>query len=206
MALCHLTGRPAVVLGSTQRRAIVNDSVCEALGIDVVRRATGGGAVLVAPEAQVWIDVWIPRGDRLWSDDVIKAASWLGHVWVTALESMGLDDGRVHTAGLLRSQWSDAICFGGVGPGEVLTGPTKVVGVAQRRTGLGARFHTVTPLVWAPDALVSLLQLDRDAAAAATAYLSGAAVGLADVVTPGRGAPASAVVTAVEEAFLTALP
>ena len=41
--------------------------------MDVVRRRSGGGAVLVGAGEQVWVEVWIPRDDALWDDDVIRS-------------------------------------------------------------------------------------------------------------------------------------
>ena len=108
--------------------------------------STGGGAVLVAPGAQVWLDVWVPRGHPLWDDDVIGAAAWLGHAWVGALTGLGAGPLGVHRGPLAPTAWSDRICFAGFGPGEVFVadrrgdgGPppspgAKVVGLAQRRT------------------------------------------------------------------------
>ena len=53
---------PALVLGSAQRDDAVERRVAEALGVEVVRRRSGGGAVLVIPGEMVWVDVVIPRG------------------------------------------------------------------------------------------------------------------------------------------------
>jgi hypothetical protein len=40
------------------------------------------------------------------------------------------------------------VCFGGTGPGEVVVGGAKVVGLSQRRTRDGARFQCSVPLAW----------------------------------------------------------
>ena len=82
----RMVGRDAVVLGSTQDRALIDEERAEAAGIEVVRRSTGGGAVLVAPDAQVWLDVWLPRRHELWDDDIIRSAIWLGEAWAHALD------------------------------------------------------------------------------------------------------------------------
>src|SRR5438552_1888677 len=70
--------RPALVLGSAQR----DDPV--AADVDVVRRRSGGGAVLVVPGQMVWADVTVPAGDPLWETDVSRAFWWLGDVWAAA--------------------------------------------------------------------------------------------------------------------------
>ena len=149
--------RPAVVLGSTQRPSDIDEVRAASAGLEVVRRGTGGGAVLVRPGEQVWLDVWLPRGDPLWSDDVVRSAGWIGSLWAGALRDMGVDDVRVHSGRLSRSEWSDVVCFAGVGPGEVLAGNAKIVGVAQRRSREGAHFHTMAPLRWDPTALMEVM-------------------------------------------------
>jgi lipoate-protein ligase A len=145
---------PALVLGSTQQDSIV---VGEATGLDVVRRRSGGGAVLIEPGGVVWIDVAIGRSDPLWDDDVGHAFHWLGDAWAAALGLVGVEGGTVHRGGLIRSAQSDLVCFAGLGPGEVTVDGAKVVGMAQRRTRSGALFQCAVPLVWAPERLAALL-------------------------------------------------
>ena len=52
--------RPALVLGSTQRAEVVDERACADAGVEVVRRRSGGGAVLLEPGAVVWFDVVVP--------------------------------------------------------------------------------------------------------------------------------------------------
>jgi len=219
----RIVGRGAVVLGSTQDRTVIDEERAEAAGIDVVRRSTGGGAVLVAPGAQVWLDAWVPRRHELWDPDIIRAAIWLGEVWAQALESLGSGPLSVHRGPATRRDWSDLICFAGLGPGEVrvadaqttaatleerrITGP-KVTGLAQRRTAPGARFHTSAPLEWDPGPLSSLFSstpLDTGTDDAAT--LRNAAVGLRHLVERWRSDATDVdVIATVEDAVIAALP
>ncbi len=92
----RLTGRPALVLGSTQDASVVDHRAAAAAGVDVLRRTTGGGAVLVAPGAQVWMDLWLPRRHERWDDDVVRAAAWVGETWMAALETLGVGALRLH--------------------------------------------------------------------------------------------------------------
>src|SRR3546814_17233262 len=53
------------------------------------------------------------------------------------------------------------VCFAGRGPGEVLRGEAKVVGIRQRRTRAGARFQCAVPVVWEPALLAALLRSEE---------------------------------------------
>jgi lipoate-protein ligase A len=181
--VCRPT-EPAVVLGSTQPDATVDESARRASGFARARRRSGVGAVLVGPEdADLWVDVIVPRGDRLWSDDVGVAAHWVGESWCGALQSLGMP-AATHRAGLVRRPWSDLVCFGGLGPGEVVSDGRKVVGLAQRRTRAGARFQTLVLRRWRPEVLLGLLALAAGERDAARRDLAVAAVGTE--VSPSR--------------------
>lgn len=149
----------AVVLGSAQPDTVDRERAT-ALGLDVVRRRSGGGAVLVEPDGLVWVDVVVPAGDPLWQDDVGRAFLWLGEVWAKALSDLGLAP-TVHDGGLVQTRWSRQVCFAGLGPGEVtLPGGGKAVGISQRRTRAACRFQCAALLRWAPEPLVDLLGLE----------------------------------------------
>jgi lipoate-protein ligase A len=186
--LGRVRGDGALVLGSTQPRAVVDEAAASAAGVDVVRRSTGGGAVLVQPQAQVWLDFWVPRHHDLWDDDIVSAAHWVGEAWRRALVELGAVDVEVHAGGVTRSPLSDLVCFAGIGPGEVRCGAAKLVGLAQRRTRAGARFHTTAPLHWNPRPLVDLLDVTAlGAVGPAVASLEDAAVGLGDIALDATG-------------------
>jgi lipoate-protein ligase A len=175
---------PAVVLGSTQDPRSIDTSEAARQGLEVVRRSTGGGAVLVRPDAQVWFDAWLPQDDPLWEDDVVVSARWMGSVWERALREMGVLEVVVHTGGLVRTPLSDLVCFAGVGPGEILVGGRKLVGIAQRRTRDGSWFHTSAPLRWDPQPLVDILVLPPEKVATRESlgeHLRRVAIGLGEL-------------------------
>jgi lipoate-protein ligase A len=157
--------RPALVLGSTQPEATVDAEAAAGAGVEVVRRRSGGGAVLLVPDEVVWVDVVVPAGDPLWDDDVGRATWWLGEAWVSALAACGVGGAAVHRDRLVRTPWSQAVCFAGLGPGEVTVGGRKVVGISQRRTRTAARFQCAAYRRWDPGALVALLAEPRPTAA-----------------------------------------
>jgi lipoate---protein ligase len=142
-----------VVLGRAQR--------ADVSGLPWRRRMSGGGAVLLTPGDVVWVDVVVPRGHELWDDDVGRATWWLGDAWVSALDVPGAE---VHRGGVVRcTPWCKAVCFGGLGPGEVHVDQRKVVGIAQRRTREQALFQCAVNLRWDPAPLVAALGLPEAA-------------------------------------------
>jgi lipoate-protein ligase A len=165
----HEVDRPALVLGSAQAVGVVDVEACDRSGVEVVRRRSGGGAVLLVPGEVVWVDVLVPAGHERWSDDVGRATWWLGEAWAAALGS----DALVHRSGMVRSPWSSLVCFAGLGPGEVVVAGRKAVGVSQRRTRAGARFQSALYGRWDPSALVGLLALDGGARFELAAALAG---------------------------------
>ena len=147
---------PALVLGSTQPAVAERD-------VAVVRRRSGGGAVLVGPGEVVWVDVLVPASDRLWSQDVGVAFHWLGLAWTRALTSLGIT-ARWHEGPMVRSAWCREVCFAGIGPGEVTVEGKKVVGIAQRRVRAGSLFQCAALLHWDPLRMVDLVGLSPTAA------------------------------------------
>jgi lipoate---protein ligase len=173
VVVVHDHAVPALVLGSTQRLELVDRSAASEAGVGVVRRRSGGGAVLVGPDDPIWLDLWLPRGDPLWQDDVLKAPWWVGEWWIralTPLAPLGAPALSVHRGGARRTRWSDLVCFAGLGPGEVVSAPPagratagKLVGLAQWRSREGALFHCCAYRHLVPGLVATLLSIDDEA-------------------------------------------
>lgn len=162
----HDVTRPALVLGSTQRDdGIADIEACQRAGVEVVRRRSGGGAVLLVPGEVTWVDVILPAGHAGWSDDVHRPMVWLGEVLGSAFEAAGVDDVAVHDTAMVTTDHSSLICFDGIGPGEVLLNGAKLVGISQRRTRSAARLQCCWYSTYDPTALSSLLVGAPDPAA-----------------------------------------
>lgn len=161
----HEVNRAAVVLGSTQSDSLLGrPSHGAAAEFEVARRRSGGGAVWLAPGAQVWVDLVIPAGDPLWHDDVGRASHWVGQAWAASLgagRAGGADEVATGTevwrGAVLDRDLARVACFAGIGPGEVLVDGRKVVGISQRRTRHLARFQCVVHLEWDPEPLIAAL-------------------------------------------------
>lgn len=163
--------RTSLVLGSTQSDALVNGPACRERGVDVARRRSGGGIVIVGSGRVVWLDVLIPRRHALWNDDVSTAGRWLADAWARGLAEVGVTGLERHDGPMVRTRWSSLVCFDGRGPGELFAGEAKVVGVSQRRTRDWARFQCALSVDWDPSILDELLVVDgfssRDVASSA---------------------------------------
>ena len=155
----HDITTPALVLGSSQDVSVVDRDACDRAGVDVVRRRSGGGAVLLLPGEVTWIDVIVPAGSGGWSDDVHRPMVWVGHHLVNAIATL-LDPGQevtVHEGAMRSTASSSLVCFDGVGAGEVLVDGRKLVGISQRRTRHAARLQCCWYSTYDPSRLVELL-------------------------------------------------
>lgn len=158
--------RSAVVLGSTQDESILDRDACERFDLDVVKRRSGGGVVLVGSAHTLWVDVLVPRDHAVWDDDVARATWWLGETWREVLDGVGLDGLAVHRGPMQTSDLARVVCFAGRGPGEVFAGTAKAVGISQRRTRDWARFQCAVSLRW--DAVLHRAVLRSDVVAGAS--------------------------------------
>ncbi len=146
--------RPAVVLGSAQPDADVDARLAAHLGFAVARRRSGGGAVVLVPGEVLWCDLVVPAGDLAVATDVGVQFVAAGERWRAALVACGLDPASllVLPAAVRPGVLGRVVCFGGVGPGEVVVvgpgwptaGPdpepgAKLVGLSQRRSRAGVR-------------------------------------------------------------------
>lgn len=151
-ARIHVVEAPCLVLGSTQGFQTVDQGRAAAAGVEVTRRRSGGGAVLLSPGSQVWVDFFIPDSDPLWSNDVAHAALWVGELWAEVIEPFATGPASIHSGRLVADRWGRLVCFAGTGPGEVFVRGLKVVGVSQRRSRQRVRIQTTVRLQHPPAA------------------------------------------------------
>ena len=163
----HDVDRAALVLGSSQRDDVVDVEAARRAGVEVVRRRSGGGAVLLIPGDVVWLDVIVPAGDPLWEPDVGRSMWWLGDMWGALLGGAT----EVHRGPLLANAWSTLVCFAGLGAGEVSRAGRKLVGISQRRTRSAARFQCAVHRHFDPVAVASLFAIADHERAALAALL-----------------------------------
>ena len=169
LARLHTVERPGLVLGSTQSTGTADGSRAASAGVEVIRRRSGGGAVLLGPGSQVWADFFVAATDPLWHDDVTLAARWVGRLWSSVVARFVTEPCSLHAGRLIADRWGRLVCFASAGPGEVFVGGRKVVGISQRRSRHRVRFQTAARLqpdpdrgaaIWADDDLDELGLLD----------------------------------------------
>jgi lipoate-protein ligase A len=151
----------ALVLGSAQRLGVLAWP-----GHAVVRRGTGGGAVICDP-SYLMLDVALPAGDPRVADDLAESYRWLAERLLEALRATGAQglwavaptevrslDEADRAAGRLA-------CFAGLGPYEIVDAHgRKLVGLAQRRRRGAALFQAAGYLTGPPAGLPDLLPLE----------------------------------------------
>jgi lipoate-protein ligase A len=164
------------VIGSAQPASDFDGERLAAAGADLVRRRSGGGAVLVAPGLQVWLDVFVPDDDPLAQSDVGKSFHWLGDAFAAAIASvLGTSAAQagveVNRGPRQSTPWSPTLCYAGLGAGEVTVAGRKVVGMSQRRERSGAWIHSMALLTDRAGDLTDLLAGPAERRSAARAGL-----------------------------------
>jgi lipoate---protein ligase len=154
---------PALVLGSGQHPP---EGWSPPKRLPVVRRGTGGGAVICDSD-YLMLDIALPAGDPRVLSDVTESYRWLADLLVDALARIGVPGLVPVGSAALRSRDEAAreagrvACFAGLGPYELLDAQgRKLVGLAQRRRRGGALFQAAAYLNGDRAALADLLWLD----------------------------------------------
>ena len=84
-----LAERTGLVLGFSQKSAVLNQAELAAQALPIYSRRAGGTAVLVGPHL-LSLDVILPAGHPLLLADIVESYRWFGATWVAALECLGV--------------------------------------------------------------------------------------------------------------------
>jgi lipoate-protein ligase A len=125
---------PAVSLGYGQPLDDrVDVAACARLGIGLVRRPTGGSAILhEGPAAELTYSVVARAGDFPGADDVLETYRVLGGGLVAGLRRLGVEAELVPIV-RGRAAATPTFCFARTGAYEIAVAGKKLVGSAQRR-------------------------------------------------------------------------
>src|SRR5688500_8745938 len=148
----------------------VDTDACRRLGVGLVRRPTGGGAIYHdGPERELTYSVIATAADLGIGPDLLETYQWIGRALLRGLNELGAGAEMVKVGG--GSGPAPAFCFARTGAFEIEVGGRKLVGSAQRRRGtsflqhgavlLGvdeARLRAVFPATRDPLATMTTLQ------------------------------------------------
>ncbi|MDZ7262005.1 MAG: lipoate--protein ligase family protein [candidate division KSB1 bacterium] len=122
----------AISLGYNQKVEDLDLQRCQKDGIDVVRRPTGGRAVLHAQE--VTYSVIIPKDHPCFSRDILSTYNFISRALTTGLKILGVPASlEKQRSGNSDSQLSSVPCFSSTARYEIVFQGKKLVGSAQRR-------------------------------------------------------------------------
>ncbi|HUY76727.1 MAG TPA: hypothetical protein VMV29_08135 [Ktedonobacterales bacterium] len=120
----------ALALGNGQPLTSVDMVACQARGIAVYRRSSGGTAVLV-DEAAFSLDLALPTAHPLATSDVTLAYRWVGEMMAQAMCALGASGARAIPTAEVRALPALApddplrlACYGALSPWEVVVPPT----------------------------------------------------------------------------------
>jgi lipoate-protein ligase A len=158
-----------LVLGFSQKHAVLNPEALAALRLPIYHRRAGGTAVLVGPHL-LGLDVALPPDHPLVLPDLVESYRWLGDAWAAALAQFGIqaraispaeaqeqrallkcDETRERESILRRS------CYGSLSPYEIVIGHRKVVGFDMIRRRTGSLLQAGVLLRWETETLAQLL-------------------------------------------------
>ncbi|MCY3836126.1 MAG: lipoate--protein ligase family protein [Anaerolineaceae bacterium] len=156
---------PCLSLGYGQRARLVDDERCRARGWQVVRRPSGGGALLHADELTYCL--LLPPGHPLQQGDILSSYARLRRGLVAGLARLGVcadaapaDAVAVESAAPNRSE---AICYLQPAAQEITVGGRKLIGSAQlRRRGVLLQ-HGSLPLAADLTAIADALHFNAEA-------------------------------------------
>jgi lipoate-protein ligase A len=191
---------PCLSLGASQPFTAADTAFCAAEGIDIVRRPTGGRAVLHHLELTYLVTARLGRNP--FTHELQEVYRSICRALVVGLRGLGV---AAEVAGdppepLIRPVQAIP-CFVGPAAGEVVVAGRKLVGSAMRRVGGTVLQHGALLVGWDSRLQAGCLGLADDAS------LRAAVVTLGDLlaVQPGSGAVADALAAGFAEHFDVAL-
>lgn len=134
---------PAIIMGCSQRPDEDQQQRAKQAGLPIMRRGSGGGAVLAGP----WMlsaTIFIPTEHPVAALNLIELFRWLEPIWIKALTDSGVpckgvDKAQIDESKIIAKrrgvEWA---CYAALSHGEVVSlDGRKLVGVAQIRKRKG---------------------------------------------------------------------
>jgi lipoate---protein ligase len=159
----------ALVLGFSQKHAVINPAALATYKIPIYHRRAGGTAVLVGPHL-LSLDVVLPPDHPFVLPDIVQSYRWFGETWAAALATLGIQTRVVpqpeayEQRVLLKREETHAreallrrACYGSLSPYEVVVGQRKIVGLDMIRRRAGSLLQAGVLLHWETEMLAQLL-------------------------------------------------
>ncbi|HEX7102275.1 MAG TPA: hypothetical protein VF201_06490 [Nitrolancea sp.] len=149
-----------MLLGAGQPASAVDHEACERFAIPLLRRMSGGTAVL-HDEHTISLQLTLPAGHPLVSDDIHRNFRWFSEFLMIALERLGieanwipLDRARAEQAppGL------EGVCYSTLAPYEIAVAGRKLIGHGQMRRVRATALQAMVYRVFEPSQTVRLLR------------------------------------------------
>jgi len=196
---------PAVSLGRHQPLAEIDLDAVATRGYELVRRPTGGRAILHIDEFTY--SVAAPDSEPRMAGGVMDAYLRISNALMLGLQALGVAADKA--PGTVRvGRDVSAACFETPSAYEITAGPRKLMGSAQSRRGGYVLQHGSLPLVGDITRLIDVLALDGEAATALRQELAARACTLAQALGVAEDAPVVAfaqVCAAMQQGFQQAL-
>jgi len=122
--------RPSVTIGYFQKISEINTEYCAEQGYPVVRRATGGRAIL--HDAELTYSFSSPAKSSLFNGGLLENYAVISNALIEGLKLIGINAGISLVKKRNRGDRNPA-CFKSVSYGEVKVGEKKVIGSAQKK-------------------------------------------------------------------------
>lgn len=150
---------PCLSLGRNQPLADVDQGACRKAGVDLVRRPTGGRAILHTDE--LTYSLVLDQSDARATGDVVESYRRLSEGMLAGLRRLGVE---VTLAGGHRQEPTElsAACFEVPSNHEITTKRCKLVGSAQWRTRGAVLQHGTLPLQGDISRVVEFLNLSQE--------------------------------------------
>ena len=138
------------------------------LGIGLVRRLTGGSAILhEGPDLELTYSVVGSHGDFEGADDLLATYRWIGTALAVGLNQLGVAAKMVPVQPS-SAEAMPAFCFARTGSYELIVNGKKLVGSAQRRQNVAFLQHGSVMLGAAPERLRRVFPAQADPLAGMT--------------------------------------
>jgi len=148
-----------ITLGRRQDAGDVDLEEASRRGYIVVRRPTGGGALLHREDWEVTYSVVLSSSHRLYELDVASSAAEIARGVALAVERLGAEAG----VGGFRGLGESGLCYVRRGSSDVVVRGVKVSGSAQRRAWGALLQHGTLLLDLDPDEWLSVVRVEGEA-------------------------------------------